>query len=188
MFILNKKFKILALAILSSNLFAASSGLYLGGGLGYAMQDLSANGDSGIEGSSSFRGFIGYQVFSFLDAEAGYTYLTQTNNWNNLGNVSTTIYDISIEPGLGIPLTPVTLFGRFGLDTVSSNLNTPWNNQLFNTTGSGVEWGGGLKLDIPITNVFIRAEYINFGGVKNNNNSALSVNPNTIMLDAAYVF
>ena len=114
--------------------------------------------------------------------------MSQADSWNNLGNPSTTIYDIAITPGIPIPILPLTVYGRLGFDAVSANLNTGWSSQLISTMNGGIEWGGGLKLDIPATNVFIRAEYINYGSVPNNSNSNVTVNPSAVMLDAAYVF
>lgn len=174
--------------LIIGKVFASSTGLYLGGGLGYGMQNLSSMGNSSVQTSAAVRAFIGYQIFSFLDAEAGYTYISDGSNWNNLGSPSATIYDLSVEPGIGIPLTPITFFGRVGVDAISANLNTGWSNQLLNNMNGSFEWGGGIKLDIPLTNVFIRAEYINFGGVTNNNNSSVNVTPSVVMVDAAYVF
>lgn len=183
-----KKIIVTVLVLVTAPSFAAPTGFYVGGGLGYAMQNLTADGSSSVQTSTGVRAFAGYQMFSFLGAEAGYTYLSQADNWNNLGNPSTTIYDIAITPGIPIPILPLTVYGRLGFDAVSANLNTGWSSQLISTMNGGVEWGGGLKLDIPATNVFIRAEYINYGSVPNNSNSNVTVNPSAVMLDAAYVF
>ena len=180
--------KLLLLAAIAGTACADSTGLYLGGGLGYGMQSLTSAGTTGTQSSTVFRAFVGYQMFSFLGAEAGYTYFTQGSNWNNLGNPSSTVYDVAITPGLSIPLTPLTVYGRLGLDAVSANLNTGWSGQLVNNMSSQLELGGGIKFSIPATNVFIRAEYINFGGVTNNSNSNVNVTPSVVMLDAAYVF
>ena len=184
---MKKLYFILSLGICKLT-YADLSGLYLGGGIGYGMQSLSALGNSGTPGTPAVRAFFGYQFADWIGAEAGYTYISQASNWNNLGNPSATIYDLSFTPGFTIPLTPVTLYGRFGIDAVSSNLNSNIFGQMFSSVTANFEWGAGLKVNIPATRVFIRAEYINFGSVTNSNNSNLSVTPSTIMLTAAYVF
>jgi len=173
---------------ISSCAFADLSGLYLGGGLGYGMQNIAANGSSENPGSPTLKGFVGYQLMDWIGAEAGYTYITQANNWNNLGGPSTTIYDLALLPGFSIPLTPVTLYARLGIDAVSSNLNSEWYNQVFSSMTPAFEWGLGVKVNIPLSRVFVRAEYINYGGAQNNNYSNMSVNPSVILINAAYVF
>ena len=168
--------------------FADLSGLYLGGGLGYGMQSLVALGNSSTAGTPAIKGFIGYQFMDWLGAEAGYTYISQAANWNNLGNPSVAIYDLAILPGFSIPLTPVTIFGRVGVGAVAANLNSNIISQSFSSVNANFEWGAGVKVNIPTTRIFIRAEYINFSSVVNSNNRNLMVTPSTIMIDAAYVF
>ena len=85
-YVIKKKSIIIALTLATIKSFAVPTGLYVGGGLGYAMQDLTSEGSSSIQTSTGVRAFAGYQMFSFLGAEAGYTYLSQAGNWNNLGN------------------------------------------------------------------------------------------------------
>lgn len=176
------------LAVLVSNSIASTTGLYLGGGLGYGMQDLTMNGGASVQASPTIRGFVGYQFASFLGAEAGYTYISQGQSWNNLGPASTTVYDLAITPGFEIPLTPVSLYARLGVDAISPNLSSNWYNQFFSNMTGNFEWGAGVKVDIPITSVFVRLEYTNYGGASNNNNSNLNVTPSTVMVNAAYVF
>ncbi|MCC2644358.1 MAG: hypothetical protein K0R49_399 [Burkholderiales bacterium] len=172
----------------SSLAFADLSGLYAGGGLGYGMQGISAYGNSSNAGSPAIKAFAGYQLTDWIGAEAGYTYITQASNWNNLGAPSTTVYDIAATPGFSIPLTPVTIYARLGIDAVSSNLDSAWYNQIFNTVKANFEWGLGLKVNIPATRVFVRAEYINYGSVTNNSNSGMSTTPSVFLINAAYVF
>ena len=90
--------------------------------------------------------------------------------------------------GFSLPIAPITIYGRLGIDSVSANLNSQWANQLLGNSAANFEWGGGVKVDIPGTRTFIRAEYINFGSVINNNNSTVTTQPSVIMLTAAYVF
>ena len=37
------------------------------------------------------------------------------------------------------------------------------------------EWGLGVKVNIPATRVFVRAEYINYGSTTNNGNSGMAM-------------
>ncbi|MCC2625097.1 MAG: hypothetical protein K0R14_970 [Burkholderiales bacterium] len=168
--------------------FADLTGLFVGGGLGYGMQGISAYGNSSTPGTPALKGFVGYQMADWVGAEAGYTYISQSGNWNGLGNPSSTIYDIAFTPGFSIPATPVTIYGRLGVDGVSSNLNSSWYNQIFSSITANFEWGLGVKVNIPTTRVFVRAEYINYGSATNNNNSGMSVTPSVLMINAAYVF
>ncbi|HLX54321.1 MAG TPA: outer membrane beta-barrel protein, partial [Aquella sp.] len=107
---------------ISSCAFADLSGLFVGGGLGYGTQSVSAFGSSTTLGTPSIKAFVGYQMADWIGAEAGYTYITQASNWNNLGAPSTTVYDLAFTPGFPIPATPVTIYGRVGIDAVSPNL------------------------------------------------------------------
>jgi len=176
------------LFIFANNAFADLSGPYAGGGIGYGIQSMSIAGTGGAPGTPALRGFIGYQFADWIGAEAGYTYISQVSNWNNVGSPSATIYDIAFTPGFSVPLSPVTLYSRLGVAGVSANLNSAWYNQVFSSLNANFEWGFGVKVNIPATRVFIRGEYTNYGGVTNNNNSNLSVTPSTLMINAAYVF
>ena len=169
--------------------FADVTGPYLGGGIGYGLQNLSIyNMSNTPTGTPLIRVFGGYQFASWVGAELGYTYITQATNWNNLGNASTTIYDFSFTPGFTIPVTPVTIYSRLGIDAVSANLNSSFYNQIVSNMSASFIWGAGVKLDIPGTHAFIRGEYINYGSGINNNNSSLTTAPSALMLTAAYVF
>lgn len=168
------------------NLFA--SGFYLGGGGGFAYQDLSTLGSSDAQTTTSIRAFAGYQLFSLMGVEAGYTYFTPGASWNNLGQPSATIYDLSVIPGFSIPLTQITLYGRFGVDFASPGFNDSWTNQLTGAMHYSLEWGGGLKFSIPITGVFVRAEYINYGTSPFTNNQSVNVGLSTAMLELGYEF
>jgi hypothetical protein len=169
--------------------FADVTGPYLGGGIGYGMQNLSINDlNNTPTGTPSIRAFAGYQFASWVGAELGYTYITQTSDWNKLGAVSSTIYDFSFTPGFTIPTTPVTIYSRLGIDAISANINSSFYNQFVSNMSASFVWGGGVKLDIPGTHAFVRAEYINYGNAINNNNSMLNTNPSALMLTAAYVF
>lgn len=176
------------LALTSTPAFADTTGLYVGGGAGYGMQSLSISNATTITGTPTLRGFVGYQLASWMDAEAGYTYISQATNWNNLGTPSTTIYDLAFLPGVTLPLTPVTIYARLGVDAISANLNSSWYNQVFSELNGSFEWGLGVKVEIPGTRTFVRAEYTDYGTVSNNNNSNLSVTPSTVMISAGYVF
>jgi hypothetical protein len=168
--------------------FADLSGLFVGGGLGYGMQSISAYGNSSTPGTPAIKAFVGYQMADWIGAEAGYTYITQAGNWNNLGDPSSTVYDIAFTPGFSIPATPVTIYGRLGIDAISPNLNSAWYSQIFSSVTANFEWGLGVKVNIPATRVFVRAEYINYGSATSNSNSAMSVTPSVILINAAYVF
>jgi hypothetical protein len=168
--------------------YADLSGVYVGGGLGYGIQSLTALGNSSTIGTPAIRAIVGYQFADWIGAEAGYTYITQANNWNNLGNPSVTVYDLAFTPGFTIPATPVSLYARLGIDAISANLNSNVFSQMFSSVTANFEWGAGVKVNIPATRVFIRAEYINFSSVANSNNRNISVTPSVIMLNAAYVF
>ena len=85
---MKKKIIPLLLLLGIGKVFASSTGLYLGGGLGYGIQNLSSMGNSSTQTSMAARAFIGYQIFSFLDTEAGYTYLSGGNSWSNFGSCS----------------------------------------------------------------------------------------------------
>ncbi len=179
---------ILAISTISPA-FADVTGPYLGGGMGYGMQNLSISGASNTPtGTPTIRAFGGYQFASWVGIELGYTYITQATNWNKLGAASTTIYDFTFTPGFTIPTTPVTIYSRLGIDTVSANLDSSFYNQFFSNMSASFVWGGGVKLDIPGTHAFVRAEYINYGSAINNNNSSLTTTPSALMLTAAYVF
>lgn len=168
--------------------FADTSGFYVGGGLGYGSQQNNYMGQSNTDGTPALRAQIGYQFADWIDGELGWNYITQGQNWNNLGNTSTTIYDFSFTPGFTLPATPVTVFVRLGVDAVSANLGSSWYNQLISNSTANFLYGAGVKVDIPGTRTFIRAEYINYGAAPNNNNSNLTTTPTAIMLNAAYVF
>lgn len=182
-----KKLSFILLTI-SGVAFADDTGLYVGGGLGYGMQNLSIGGSATTSSSPSVRGIVGYQLGNFIGAEAGYTYITQAGSWNSLGSPSTTVYDLAFTPGLPIPLTPVTVYARLGVDAQSTNLNNSWYNQMFSNMTANFEYGAGVKVNIPMTRIFVRAEYINFGGSQNNNNNNLHVTPSLVTINAAYVF
>ena len=183
-----KKLITLLLSGLSLTSIADTSGIYIGGGLGYGLQKQDYLGTSSSVGSPALRAQVGYQFADWIDVELGWNYLTQGSNWNNLGNPSSTIYDLAFTPGFTLPATPVTIFVRLGVDAVSTNLNSSWYNQMVSNSNANFEYGAGAKIDIPGTRTFIRAEYINYGGGSNNNNGNLLTTPSAIMLDAGYVF
>ena len=124
--------------------FADTTGVYFGGGAGYGVQNISLANTNGVTTSPTLRGFLGYQFASWIGVETGYTYISQSTNWNNLGNPSTTIYDLVFMPGYTIPLSPVTIYARLGVDSISSNLNTSWYNQVFSNMNDSFEWGFGV--------------------------------------------
>jgi hypothetical protein len=183
-----RKFLTLTSLLVASSVYADVSGIYVGGGIGYGNQELSQNGEKSTFGTPAFRAFSGYQFANWVGAELGYTYISQGNNWNNLGNPSTTIYDLSFTPGFTLPNTPVTIFTRLGIDGVSANLNSSWYNQVVSNLQANFIWGLGVKVDIPNTRTFVRAEYMNFGSATNNSNSSVSVQPSAAMITAGYVF
>lgn len=185
-----KKISLLLLSLGSSIAFADVSGLYLGGGLGYGYQNLSTAGTNASFGTPSIRLIGGYQFANWVGVELGYTYISQANNWNEIGAPSTTIYDLAFTPGFTLPISaaPVTIYSRLGIDGVSANLNSGWYNQVFSNLQANFEWGLGVKLDIPDTRTFVRAEYINFGSVTNNSNSSVTTQPSVAMITAGYVF
>lgn len=180
-------FGVLALFIVN-NASADNTGAYIGGGIGYGIQALSLTGTNVNEETPLMRAMLGYQFASFIGAEAGYTYFTQSQNLNSLGNVSTTVYDLAFTPGFTLPASPVTIYTRLGIDTISSNLNTNWYNQVFSNSSANFEWGAGVKLDIPTAPVFVRLEYVDYGSALNNNNSSLTVHASAVLLNAAYLF
>ena len=183
-----KKISIIILSLVGSVAFADATGIYLGGGIGYGAQNLITSGTTYNAGTPSIRAIVGYQFASWIGAEMGYTYLTQGQNLDGIGAPSSTIYDLAFTPGFSLPIAPVTIYGRFGIDSVSANLNSAWANQLLGNSVANFEWGGGVKVDIPGTRTFVRAEYINFGSVINNNNSSVTTQPSVVMLTAGYVF
>jgi hypothetical protein len=75
-----------------------------------------------------------------------------------------------------------------GVDATSANLNSSWYNQIISSINTNFEWGGGIKINVVGTNAFVRAEYVNYGGVTNNNNSNLNNNASAVLLTAAYIF
>lgn len=182
---------ILAFSLISTTAFADTdldyNGFYVGGGIGYGIQNLSFNNSNSSSGSPSIRLMAGYEFASWIDGELGYTYISQSSNFNNLGIPSTTIYDLSFTPGITLPSYPVTLFVRLGINGVSNNLNSAFYNQIFSPLHAGFEYGLGVKVNIP-GYTFIRAEYINIGTYPNNDNSNINVHPSIFMIDAGYVF
>lgn len=168
--------------------FADLTGVYLGGGLGYGTQNVSYLGSTSNPGTPTLKAFVGYQMADWIGAEAGYTYITQASSWNNIGAPSTTVYDLAFTPGFSIPATPVTIYARLGIDGVSPNLNSSWYNQIISPLSTNFEWGAGVKVNIPATRVFVRAEYINYGSANTYTNSNVSVTPNIFLVNAAYVF
>lgn len=176
------------LSLISGAAFADLTGVYVGGGLGYGMQSMSLNGSSNNPGTPTTKLFVGYQMADWIGAEAGYTYISQADNWQGVGAPSTTVYDLAFTPGFTIPATPVTIYARLGIDGISPNLNSSWYNQIISPLSANFEWGAGVKINIPMTRVFVRAEYINYGAANNNNNSQVSVTPSVVMINAAYVF
>jgi hypothetical protein len=173
---------------ISGYAFADLSGVYVGGGVGYGSQYLVANGNNETTGTPALKAFVGYQVNDWIGVEGGYTYITQASNWNNLGAPSTTVYDIAFTPGFAIPATPVAIYARLGIDAISPNLNSAWYSQVFSSMSAQFEWGLGVKVNIPATRVFVRAEYIDYGSAQNNTYSNMTVRPSVFMLNAAYVF
>lgn len=183
-----RKLYIILFTFLNSYTYADTTGFYLGGGIGYGMQNLSITNLSSLSSSPALRAIAGFQLTSWASAEVGYTYISQGPNWLNLGRPSTTVYDLTFLPGFSIPLTPVTVYARLGINSLSPNLNSSWYNQIFGTMSANFEIGAGVKVEIPMTNTFLRLEYINFGGASNNNNGALNVVPSIITMNAGYIF
>jgi|GEM_PF-1809106 len=163
------------------------SGFYLGGGLGYGIQKQDYQNSSTSDGSLGLRIQLGYQFADWIGAELGYNYITEGSNWNNLGSPSSSIYDLGVTPGFIIPATPIGVFVRLGVNAVSPNLNSSFYNSSMNSSVN-FEYGAGVKIDLPETKTFIRAEYINYGGGPNNGNSGVLTTPSAILVDAAYVF
>jgi hypothetical protein len=179
-------FIILAGSIASS--YADISGWYVGGGLGAGFQNQSYQAQEQSNLSPALRAHVGYQFAGWVDAELGWNYITQSDTQANLGNSSSTIYDFAFLPGFTLPATPLTIFVRLGIDAVSTNLNSSWYNQLLSNSRANFEYGAGVKVSIPLTRTWIRAEYINYGGMTNNNNSNLITTPSALLINAAYVF
>lgn len=173
-------------AVISSKLYAF--GLYAGGGGGIGYQNLSAPGNSQTQTSTAWRGFVGYDLFSLMGIEAGYTYFTHGSNLNNLGSPSATAYDLSVTPGFVIPLTQLTVFGRLGVDALSPGLGQSWGSQLGGPLQYNLEWGGGIKFSLPISSLFVRAEYINYGSAPATNNTHVSIAPSALLLDLGMGF
>lgn len=182
-----KKLLVLLPLISTSTCFADISGFLLGGGLGYGIQQQSYQNNNVENSSLAYRIQFGYQIADWMGVELGYNYISQSSNWQNLGSPSSTIYDLSITPGFTIPATPIGIFARLGVAAVSTNLNSNMFNQSINSSAN-FEYGAGVKVSIPFTRVFIRGEYINYGGGPNNGNPAILTTPSAIMIDAAYVF
>jgi hypothetical protein len=172
----------------NSYCFADLSGFFVGGGVGYGIQAIAVNGTSQNPGTPAVKAFIGYQMADWIGIEAGYTYITQADSVNNLGTPSTTIYDLAFTPGFTIPATGITAYVRLGVDGISPNLNNTWYNQVFSSLNANFEWGLGLKVNIPSTQIFVRAEYIDYGSGANNDYSNMSVRPSIFLINAAYVF
>ena len=78
------------------------------------MQDITAYGNNGVTGSPTLKAFVGYQMADWIGAEAGYTYISQASNWNNLGAPSTTVYDLAFTPGFSIPFNACYYLWSFG--------------------------------------------------------------------------
>jgi hypothetical protein len=183
-----KKLFILLYTTAIFNTCNAKNGVYIGGGFGSGMQDISVDNQKAYSNTPSIRLYTGYQFISWLGAEIGYNYITQGGNTFNYGHPSTTVYDLSITPGIPLPILPISLFGRVGINAVSSNMDSSWYNQIFSNSNANFEWGIGLKLDIPSTDFFARMEYIGFNPTINNNNSAITVNPSIGIISIGYVF
>jgi hypothetical protein len=166
----------------------ADSGLFIGGGIGYGMQTNNFLNNSNTVGSPALRFQLGYQLADWLGAEVAWNYITQGSNWNNLGQPSSTIYDLAFTPGFTIPATPITTFVRLGISSVSTNFNNSWYNQVVSNSAADFEYGAGVKVSIPGTSTFVRAEYINYGNSQNNNNSSVTTSPAAVLIDAGYVF
>ncbi len=167
---------------------ASVSGWYLGGGLGAGFQNQSYQGQEQSNLNPALRAQVGYQFTDWVNAELGWNYITQSEVQNNLGTSSSTIYDFAFLPGFTLPATPVTIFVRLGIDAVSTNLNSSWYDQLLSNSKANFEYGAGVKVSIPFTRTWVRAEYINYGGMTNNNNGNLITTPSAILINAAYVF
>ncbi len=183
-----KKLILLMMAETITNSFADVSGWYLGGGIGagWQLQNYQSQEQSNL--SPALRAQFGYQLAGWISAELGWNYITQSNTQANLGNSSSTIYDFAFLPGFTLPATPVTIFVRLGIDSVSANLNNSWYNQLLSNSQANFEYGAGVKVSIPLSRTWIRAEYINYGGMTNNNNNNLLTTPSALLISAAYVF
>jgi hypothetical protein len=183
-----KKIFIIIFITYGLNFCYAENGLYLGGGIGSGMQELNANSINGFSNTPAIRIFTGYQFISWFGAEVAYNYINQGSDFNNYGSPSTTIYDLSFTPGLPLTVLPLTIFSRIGINSVSTNMNSNWYNQVFSNSTANFEWGGGIKINIPASNFFVRAEYISFNPTKSNANSSISVNTSVALISAAYVF
>jgi hypothetical protein len=189
-----KKLLIIISIILSPLATADDFGPYVGGGLGYSFNSLEASGStngslSASQNSAAIRGFAGFQFFSFLGVEAGYNYLTQSSSFGNYGQISSTIYDLSVLPGFSIPGIPIIIFGRLGIDANASSFNSDAMSQLTGDMNYNLEWGGGVRLDIPTTSLFVRGEYINYSSSTISNNGAnINIYPSVLMATLGYTF
>ncbi len=177
--------------LLPTFILADTTGFYLGGGLGAGIQNINTSQGAHYADSMAYRAFAGYQIWSFLGAELGYTHIGPANSWNNVNSLSSNIVDLSVTPGLKIPLIPLTVYARLGF----AGINTSSSNNALQTSGTPYtgEWGGGAKIDIPFISTFVRAEYINFGNQQrlNSPNGAFNngrISPSTFMLSAGYIF
>jgi len=178
-----------SLVSLASSSFAGVSGPMLGGGMGVGIQSMTYNDNYKLYGSPSLHVFTGYQFADFIGVEAGYTYIGQVaSSISGVSNVSSTIYDIAFTPGIPIPLSPFTIYGRLGVDAVSVNYGTNWANQMFNTASTNFELGAGVKMTIPFSRAIVRLEYVNYGASGTNGYNSLSVTPSVVALNAAYIF
>lgn len=166
------------------------NGFYLGAGLGAGVLDVNTSSMSNYKDNTTYRFFAGYQIWSFLGAELGYTHMAPTS-FSNVNSLATQVFDASITPGIEIPLTPVTIYGRLGYAAINASSS---NNalQTSGTTYAG-EWGAGVKVGIPFTGVFIRGEYINYGNMQNLTSpngtfNGGNVSPSAFLLSGGYVF
>ncbi len=183
-----KKILLVILSLSSSYVFADIDGWYIGGGLAYATQTANFNSNDNAETTPAIRVQAGYQFADWIDTELGWNYILSTPTGIGNDTQSSTIYDFAVLPGFTLPSTPVTIFVRLGVDSMSTNLNSSWYNQFTDSARINFEYGAGIKIQIPETRTIIRGQYINFGSDNLNGSSTVNSSANALFIDASYIF
>ena len=178
----------LSLLLSCSTIAFADTGFYVGGGLGDGIQQQSFSSLNNTQNTLAGRAFAGFQLTNWIGGELGYNYISSGSDWNNLGAPSVTIFDASITPGISLPIIPVTIYGRVGVAATSSSLNSSWTGQFSDGKTANLEYGAGVRLNIPLTSLFARIDYINYGQVNTNGNSQLSNTPSAVLASIGYQF
>lgn len=202
--LINRKLVVAIFCTCSSLAYADMQWWYGGVGAGLGSQGVKQNymGESGIVTettgghTTAERINVGYQFHDWLGVELGYNYLNRKsymyNDDTQSGYVQTHAYDLSVLPGFTIPETPITVFARMGIDTMSTVANSSQSPLLIGNPF--FLWGVGAKWNIPDHNLFIRAELIQFGhtNAKNTPNfdssNYVTTSPEAMILDINYVF